>query len=434
MSIFTDYKIKDLALADYGREEVEIAHREMPGLMSLRNQYSKTKPLEGAKIAGSLHMTVETAVLIETLSTLGAQIRWSSCNIYSTQDHAASYIASLGIPVFAWKNETPEEYDWCIKQTFKPQNGWRPNILLDDGGDLTSMVIEDADVAKNIVGVSEETTTGVHRLYEMEKQGVLAFPAINVNDSVTKSKFDNVYGCKESVLDGIKRATSIMLAGKIVVIAGFGDVGKGCAEAFKGQGSRVIVTEIDPICALQAASEGYEVMSMNKACKIGDIFVTATGNIDIITFDHMLSMKDGAVLSNIGHFDSEIDIKSISHLKWKEIKPQVETVQFADGKKLVVLAKGRLMNLALAKGHPSFVMSMSFTNQVLAQIDLWTNHKQQLNKYQNKVYTMPKYLDEMVARLHLKKLNIELDTLTQKQASYIGVPQQGPFKRDSYRY
>ena len=428
--MFNDFKIKDISLSSFGKSEVQIAENEMCGLIALREKYKNTKPLLGAKIAGSLHMTIETAVLIETLHLLGAEIRWSSCNIYSTQDHAASYIASLNIPVFAWKNETQEEYNWCIEQTYKPANGWRPNLLLDDGGDLTQMVLEDKTISKNIIGVSEETTTGVHRLYEIEKLGNLPFIAINVNDSVTKSKFDNIYGCKESILDGIKRATSVMLAGKVVVVAGFGDVGKGCASAFRGQGSRVIITEIDPICALQACSEGYEVMTMKKASTIGDIFVTATGNVDVINYEDMLRMKDGAILCNIGHFDSEIDIKSLSNLEWKEIKSGVDIVKFQDNKKLIILAKGRLVNLALAKGHPSFVMSMSFTNQVLAQIELWQNHK----NYSNKVYTLSKKLDEMVAILHIKKLGIELDVLTDKQAKYINVDKNGPFKRDNYRY
>ncbi len=429
---FNDYKVCDIALASFGKSEVRIAEHEMPGLMALRERYSATKPLKGAKIAGSLHMTLETAVLIETLAILGAEIRWSSCNIYSTQDHAAAYIASIGIPVFAWKNETEAEYNWCLKQTYKPDNGsWRPNMILDDGGDLTKMILEDAEIdKKTIYGVSEETTTGVKRLEALFKAGLLAFPAFNVNDSVTKSKFDNIFGCKESVLDGIKRATSIMLAGKVVVIAGFGDVGKGCAEAFRGQGSRVVITEIDPICALQAASLGFEVMKMDKACEIGDIFVTATGNTSVINYGHMCKMKDMAIVSNIGHFDSEIDVASLHHLTWQEVKPQVDMVSFSNGKRLIVLAKGRLMNLACAKGHPSFVMSMSFTNQVLAQIELYANR----GNYKNQVYTLPKKLDEEVARLHLAKLGVQIDTLTQKQADYIAVSIDGPFKPEAYRY
>ncbi len=429
---FNDYKIQDISLADFGRSEVKISEHEMPGLMTLRQRYSKTKPLKGARISGSLHMTIETAVLIETLHILGAEIRWSSCNIYSTQDNAAAYIASIGIPVFAWKNETDAQYEWCLKQTYKPDgSSWRPNMIIDDGGDLTKLIIDDADIDHStIFGVSEETTTGIKRLYKIFNEGLLKFPAINVNDSVTKSKFDNIFGCKESVLDGIKRATSVMLSGKVVAIVGFGDVGKGCAEAFRGQGSRVIVTEVDPICALQAASLGYEVVQMNDACEIGDIFVTATGNIDVINYGHMCKMKDMAIVSNIGHFDSEIDIASLRHLEWNEVKPQVDIVTFANGKRLIVLAKGRLMNLACAKGHPSFVMSMSFTNQVLAQIELYTNK----GKYKNQVYTLPKKLDEEVARLHLDKLGAKLDVLSKKQADYMSIDAEGPFKSDSYRY
>lgn len=426
-----DYKVADISLAEWGRKEISIAETEMPGLMALREEYGEEAPLKGARITGCLHMTIQTAVLIETLTALGATVRWSSCNIFSTQDHAAAAIAAAGTPVFAWKGETEEEYEWCIEQTLGSDDGWKPNMLLDDGGDLTKIVHENHPaLLKEIKGVSEETTTGVHRLYEMEKKGTLKMPAINVNDSVTKSKFDNLYGCRESLLDGIKRATDVMIAGKVAVVAGYGDVGKGCAAALRNQGARVLITEIDPICALQAAMEGYQVVTMDDACSIGDIFVTATGNIDIVTIDHMRKMKDRAILCNIGHFDSEIQIASLQNLKWTEIKPQVDEVTFPDGKRLIILAKGRLVNLGCANGHPSFVMSSSFTNQVLAQIELWKNNK----KYQNKVYILPKELDEKVAALHLKKIGAKLTKLNKKQAEYIGVDATGPFKPDHYRY
>ncbi|MBL0319424.1 MAG: adenosylhomocysteinase [Alphaproteobacteria bacterium] len=426
-----DYKVADISLAEWGRKEISIAEKEMPGLMALRAEYSQSKPLAGARITGCLHMTTETAVLIETLIHLGAEIRWSSCNIFSTQDQAAAAIAAAGIPVFAWKGETEEEYDWCIEQTIHGPNGWTPNMLLDDGGDLTQIVHQHyPDIAKQIKGVSEETTTGVLRLYDMAKQGKLCMPAINVNDSVTKSKFDNLYGCRESLPDGIKRATGIMLAGKKCVVAGYGDVGKGCAAALRGQGARVLITEIDPICALQAAMEGYEVLTMEDAAPIADIFVTATGNFGIITLEHMRAMKDQAIVCNIGHFDNEIDVASLQNLRWEEVKPQVDRIFFADGKSIILLAKGRLVNLGCAKGHPSFVMSTSFTNQVLAQLELWNHHHQ----YENKVYTLPKHLDEKVAWLHLEKLGVKLTTLSEEQASYIGVSPQGPFKPDHYRY
>ncbi len=426
-----DFKVADIKLADWGRKEINIAETEMPGLMALRKEYGKKKPLKGARIVGCLHMTIQTAVLIETLIALGASVRWSSCNIFSTQDQAAAAIAAVGIPVFAWKGETEEEYEWCIEQTLTGPNGWKPNMILDDGGDATKLLHEKyPDLLKDIKGVSEETTTGVHRLYEMMKAGTLKVPAINVNDSVTKSKFDNLYGCRESLVDGIKRATDVMMAGKIGVVAGFGDVGKGSAASMRSQGARVMVTEIDPICALQAAMEGYEVTTMEEAAAIGDIFVTATGNVDIITLDHMRQMKDRAIVCNIGHFDSEIQIGALENYKWEEVKPQVDEVVFPDGKRLIVLAKGRLVNLGCATGHPSFVMSASFSNQVLAQIELWTNH----GKYENKVYVLPKHLDEKVAALHLEKLGVKLTKLSNKQAEYLNVSQTGPFKPDHYRY
>lgn len=426
-----DYKVADLSLAEWGRKEIDIAETEMPGLIAIREEYRGSQPLKGARVTGCLHMTVQTAVLIETLTALGAEVRWSSCNIFSTQDHAAAAIAAKNIPVFAWKGETEEEYEWCIEQTLKGPNGWEPNMLLDDGGDLTRIVHEQfPHLLKNIKGVSEETTTGVHRLYEMQKAGALKMPAINVNDSVTKSKFDNLYGCRESLLDGIKRATDVMVAGKVAVVAGYGDVGKGCAAALRGQGARVMVTEVDPICALQAAMEGYQVTTMEDAALIGDIFVTATGNLDIITLDHMREMKDRAIICNIGHFDTEIQVEALKNYKWTEIKPQVDEVTFPDGKRLILLAKGRLVNLGCATGHPSFVMSNSFANQVLAQIELWKNHSQ----YQHQVYTLPKKLDEKVARLHLEKIGVKLTTLTNKQADYIGVDKEGPYKPDHYRY
>ncbi len=428
---FRDYRVADISLAEWGRKEIALAEREMPGLVAIREEYGDSRPLRGARIAGCLHMTVETAVLIRTLRHLGAEVRWASCNIYSTQDHAAAAMAAEGVPVFAWKGETEEEYWWCIEQTIFGPDGWRPNMLLDDGGDLTWLMHEKyPELLKDVRGVSEETTTGVHRLYEMERKGTLLIPAINVNDSVTKSKFDNLYGCRQSLLDGLMRATSAMIAGKVAVVCGYGDVGKGCAQALRGQGARVIVTEIDPICALQAAMDGYEVTTMEEAAPVGDIFVTATGNIDVITLDHMRMMKNGAILANIGHFDSEIQISALRNFRWHEIKPQVDEVEFPDGKRLVVLAKGRLVNLGCAKGHPSFVMSASFTNQVLAQIELWTNP----GKYERKVYMLPKKLDEKVARLHLDKLGVKLTRLTPEQAAYIGVDVDGPYKPDHYRY
>ncbi len=429
-----DYKVKDMSLAQWGRKEIQIAETEMPGLMALRREYEKQQPLKGARIAGCIHMTIQTAVLIETLIKLGAQVRWSSCNIFSTQDHAAAAIAAAGIPVFAWKGETLKEYNWCVGQTINWLDGKGPNMILDDGGDLTIMVHQKyTQFLKNIRGISEETTTGVHRLYEMMKKGTLKVPAINVNDSVTKSKFDNLYGCRESLVDGIKRATDTMIAGKICVVAGYGDVGKGCAQSFRGLGGRVVITEIDPICALQAAMEGYEVMTMKEAASIGDIFVTATGCVDVITSEHLDVMKSGAIVCNIGHFDAEINIAYMNDrkdIKKVEIKPQVDQYTFPNGKKIIVLAEGRLVNLGCGTGHPSFVMSNSFTNQVLAQIELWQNG----DKYENKVYVLPKHLDERVARLHLEKVGAKLDKLTRKQADYIGVKVEGPFKPDHYRY
>lgn len=426
-----DYKIADISLADWGRKEINIAETEMPGLMALREEYGESQPLKGARIAGCLHMTIQTAVLIETLTALGATVRWSSCNIYSTQDQAAAAMAAAGIPVFAWKGETEEEAEWCIHQTIKGPDGWEPNIVLDDGGDLTQILHDDyPEIMKACKGISEETTTGVLRLYEMAKEGRLLVPAINVNDSVTKSKFDNLYGCRESLVDGVKRATDVMIAGKIAVVAGFGDVGKGSAESLRSQGARVLVTEIDPICALQACMQGYEVVTMEDAAPIGDIFVTTTGNVDIITLDHMREMKDRAIVCNIGHFDSEIQIAALDNYKWEEVKPQVDEVVFPDGKRLIVLAKGRLVNLGCATGHPSFVMSASFANQVLAQIELWQNAE----KYGNDVYVLPKHLDEKVAELHLAKLGAKLTKLSQEQADYISVPVAGPFKPEHYRY
>ena len=431
MAQSTDYKVADIGLADWGLREILLAEKEMPGLMALRAEYGDSQPLKGARIAGSLHMTIETAVLIRTLKHLGASIRWSSCNIFSTQDQAAAAIAKEGVPVFAWKGETEEEYDWCLHQTVKGPNGWTPNMILDDGGDLTIVMHRDyPEIMADVRGISEETTTGVHRLYDMAKAGTLKVPAINVNDSVTKSKFDNLYGVRESLVDGIKRATGLMMAGKIAVVAGFGDVGKGSAESLRSQGARVVVTEVDPICALQAAMQGYQVVTMDDAAPIGDIFVTATGNIDVITIDHMRAMKDSAVVCNIGHFDSEIQIAALQNYKWEEVKPQVDEVEFPDGKRIVILAKGRLVNLGCAKGHPAFVMSASFTNQVLAQLELWQNHGQ----YENKVYTLPKHLDEKVAGLHLAKLGVKLTKLNDEQAKYIGVTAEGPFKPEHYRY
>lgn len=428
---FSDFKVKDLELAAWGRKEIEMAEKEMPGLMALREEFGAAKPLQGARIAGSLHMTIQTAVLIETLVELGAEVRWSSCNIFSTQDHAAAAIAQAGIPVFAWKGETSEEYDWCLQQTLTWADGGHLNMILDDGGDLTKLVHEEhPGLLKNIKGISEETTTGVHRLYDMMRKGTLAVPAFNVNDSVTKSKFDNLYGCRESLLDGIKRATDVMIAGKIAVVCGYGDVGKGCAHSLRGQGARVKITEIDPIIALQAAMEGFEVTTMDLAAPSGDIFVTATGCVDVITRAHMDAMKDQAIVCNIGHFDDEIDVAGIRGLPWVNVKPQVDEIVFPDGKKIILLAEGRLVNLGCATGHPSFVMSNSFTNQVMAQIELWTNS----SAYEKKVYMLPKILDEKVARLHLGKLGVKLTTLTGEQAEYLGVPVGGPYKPDFYRY
>ncbi len=467
-SNFTDYKVADLSLADWGRKEIAIAETEMPGLMALREEYGQTRPLQGARITGSLHMTIQTAVLIETLVALGAEVRWASCNIFSTQDQAAAAIAAQGIPVFAWKGETIEEYWWCTEQALTWPDGGAPNMILDDGGDATLLVhkgteyenagaVPDAAdddneewkaiidllkrtlsedpgkwtrIAESVKGVTEETTTGVHRLYQMQESGELMFPAMNVNDSVTKSKFDNLYGCRESLIDGIKRATDVMVAGKICVVLGYGDVGKGCAQAFRGMGATVWVTEIDPICALQAAMEGYRVVNMDDAAKQGDIFVTTTGNVSVINHDHMVSMKNEAIVCNIGHFDSEIDIASLEQYQWEEIKPQVDHVIFPDGKRIIILAKGRLVNLGCATGHPSFVMSASFTNQVMAQIEFFTN----ADKYENKVYVLPKILDEKVARLHLQKIGVDLTALSQEQADYINVPVDGPYKPDHYRY
>jgi adenosylhomocysteinase len=466
---FKDYKVADINLASWGRKEIEIAETEMPGLMALREEYAARKPLKGARISGSLHMTIQTAVLIETLVALGAEVRWASCNIYSTQDHAASAIAAGGVPVFAWKGETLEEYWWCTEQALTWPDGKGPNMILDDGGDATMLVHKGVEfekagkvpepaadaneewkvflgllrkslsaspkkwteIAQGIRGVTEETTTGVHRLYQMQEQGQLMFPAMNVNDSVTKSKFDNLYGCRESLIDGIKRATDVMIAGKICVVLGYGDVGKGCAQAFRGMGATVWVTEIDPICALQAAMEGYRVVTMDDAASQGDIFVTATGNVHVINHEHMKSMKNEAIVCNIGHFDSEIDIASLEkNYKWEEIKPQVDHVIFPDGKKIIVLAKGRLVNLGCATGHPSFVMSASFSNQTIAQMELFNNSK----NYERKVYVLPKKLDEKVARLHLKKIGAKLTPLSREQAEYINVPVEGPYKPDHYRY
>ena len=426
-----DYKVADVSLAGWGRKEIAIAETEMPGLMALREEHAGSAPLAGARVAGCLHMTIQTAVLIETLAALGAELRWSSCNIFSTQDHAAAAVAAAGIPVFAWKGMTEEEFWWAIDQTIVGRADWRPNMILDDGGDLTVAMHErHAPLLDDVRGLSEETTTGVHRLYEMARNGTLKVPAINVNDSVTKSKFDNLYGCRESLVDGIKRATDVMVAGKVAVVAGYGDVGKGSAASLRNQGARVMVTEIDPICALQAAMEGYEVVAMDDAAPVGDIFVTATGNIDVITIDHMRRMKDRAIVCNIGHFDSEIQIKALRNYRWENVKPQVDEVEFPDGKRLIVLAEGRLVNLGCATGHPSFVMSASFTNQVLAQIELWRNHAD----YDRQVYVLPKRLDEKVAALHLDKLGAKLTGLTKAQAEYLGLDRGGPFKPDYYRY
>jgi adenosylhomocysteinase len=426
-----DFKVKDISLASFGRKEISIAESEMPGLMALREEYSGKEPLKGAKILGCLHMTIQTAVLIETLVDLGAEVRWSSCNIFSTQDHAASAIAKAGIPVFAWKGETEEEYLWCIQQTIEGKKDWQANMLLDDGGDLTAIMHKDyKDQLKNIKGVSEETTTGIKALNKMEKDGTLLIPAINVNDSVTKSKFDNLYGCRESLVDGIRRATDVMMSGKVAIVAGFGDVGKGSAASLRQSGARVMVTEADPICALQAAMEGYEVVLMDEAINKADIVVTATGNKDIVTADHMRNMKDRAILCNIGHFDNEIQVDALKNYKWTEVKPEVDEIELVDGKRIILLAKGRLVNLGCATGHPSFVMSASFTNQVMAQIELWNNHK----NYENKVYVLPKNLDEKVAMLHLKKVGAKLTKLSKDQADYISVETDGPFKPDAYRY
>ena len=426
-----NYKVKDIKLADWGRKEISIAETEMPGLMSLRKEYKNKKPLNGARILGCLHMTIQTAVLIETLINLGAEVRWSSCNIFSTQDHAAAAIAKRGIPVFAWKGMTEEEFWWCIDQTIIGEKNWKPNLILDDGGDLTKVMHEKyKNILKSVKGLSEETTTGVRRLYDMEKKNKLLVPAINVNDSVTKSKFDNLYGCRESLVDGIRRATDVMLSGKVAVVCGYGDVGKGSAASLRNGGARVMITEIDPICALQASMEGYEVVKIEDVLTKGDIFCTATGNVDVITLEHMRKMKDRAIVCNIGHFDSEIQVDALKNYKWDEIKPQVDEVQFPDGKKLIILSKGRLVNLGNATGHPSFVMSASFTNQVLAQIELWTKSK----SYNKKVYVLPKELDEKVAELHLGKLGSKLTKLTKKQAKYIDVKANGPFKPNYYRY
>jgi adenosylhomocysteinase len=427
----TDYKVADLSLADWGRKEINIAETEMPGLMALRAEYGAQQPLKGARIAGCLHMTIQTAVLIETLTALGAEVRWSSCNIFSTQDHAAAAIAAAGIPVFAWKGETEQEAEWCIEQTILGPNGWRPNMILDDGGDLTNMMHDHfPDLMAEVKGLSEETTTGVLRLTERVAKGSLKVPAFNVNDSVTKSKFDNLYGCRESLVDGIKRATDVMVAGKIAVVCGYGDVGKGCAQSLRGLGATVLITEIDPICALQAAMEGYRVVTMDEAAAIANIFVTATGNVHVITHEHMKAMRDQAIICNIGHFDSEIDIASLRQYTWENIKPQVDHVIFPDGKRIIVLAEGRLVNLGCATGHPSFVMSNSFCNQVLAQIELWSN----ASAYENKVYVLPKKLDEKVARSHLAQIGVKLTQLSAEQAAYINVPVDGPYKPDHYRY
>ncbi|MAM34194.1 MAG: adenosylhomocysteinase [Micavibrio sp.] len=430
-TVENDYKVKDISLAEWGRKEIELAEIEMPGLMALREEYEGKSPLKGARISGCLHMTIQTAVLIETLQALGAEVRWSSCNVFSTQDHAAAAIAATGTPVFAWKGETEEEYIWCIEQTINGPDGWKPNMILDDGADLTQLMHEKyPQYFDDIKGISEETTTGVLRLYDLAKKGKLLAPAINVNDSVTKSKFDNKYGCRESLVDAVRRATDVMLAGKVAVVAGYGDVGKGSAESLRQAGARVLVTEVDPICALQAAMEGYEVVTMENAATRADIFVTATGNKDIITVDHMREMKDMAIVCNIGHFDNEIQVEPIRNMKWTNIKPQVDQIEFPDGKRIILLAEGRLVNLGCATGHPSFVMSASFTNQTLAQIELWNN----ADNYDNQVYVLPKHLDEKVAALHLDKVGAQLTELSKDQADYIGVETEGPFKSDTYRY
>lgn len=429
--ITMDAKVADMALASWGRKEISIAEKEMPGLMALRQKYKGKNPLKGARISGCLHMTVQTAVLIETLIDLGADVRWSSCNIFSTQDHAAAAIAAAGIPVFAWKGETEEEYWWCVEQTIRGPNGWEPNMVLDDGGDLTLLLHEKyPEILKNVKGISEETTTGVHRLYEMFKAGTLKVPAINVNDSVTKSKFDNLYGCRESLIDGIKRATDVMIAGKIAVVCGYGDVGKGCAQSLRSLGATVWVTEIDPICALQASMEGYRVVTMDDAASLANIFVTATGNFHVITEAHLLKMQDEAIVCNIGHFDSEIDVASMRKYTWENIKPQVDHIILPNGRRIILLAEGRLVNLGCATGHPSFVMSTSFTNQVLAQIELWQHN----DKYPVGVHILPKHLDEMVARLHIEKLGVKLTRLTEEQAKYLHLSVDGPYKPEQYRY
>ena len=426
-----DFKVKDLKLAEFGNKEISLAETEMPGLMAIRSEYQSSKPLKGARIIGCLHMTIQTAVLIETLVALGAEVRWSSCNIFSTQDHAAAAIAAKGIPVFAWKGETEEEYWWCIEQTINGKKDWKPNLILDDGGDLT-MLLHDKykDLLKNIKGVSEETTTGVKALNKLEKDNKLLIPAINVNDSVTKSKFDNLYGCRESLVDSIRRATDVMMSGKVAIVAGFGDVGKGSAASLRQSGARVLITETDPICALQAAMEGYQVVLMDEAISSADIVVTATGNKDIVNIEHMRKMKDRSILCNIGHFDNEIQVSALKNYKWNEVKPQVHEIEFPDKKRIILLAEGRLVNLGCATGHPSFVMSASFTNQVIAQIELWNSN----GKYENKVYVLPKHLDEKVAMLHLAKVGAKLTKLTKDQADYISVPEKGPFKPDTYRY
>ncbi len=426
-----DFKVKDISLAEFGRKEISLAETEMPGLMAIRKEYGNNKPLKGARILGCLHMTIQTAVLIETLTKLGAECRWSSCNIFSTQDHAAAAIAKVGVPVFAWKGETEKEYWWCVKQTIEGKKDWKPNMILDDGGDLTALMHKEyKDLLKNVKGVSEETTTGVLALKKMETNKQLLIPAINVNDSVTKSKFDNLYGCRESLVDGIKRATDVMMSGKVAIVAGYGDVGKGSAASLRQAGARVQITETDPICALQAAMEGYEVVVMDEAIKDADIVVTATGNKDIVTADHMRNMKDRAILCNIGHFDNEIQVEALKNYKWDEIKPQVHEIELPSKKRIILLAEGRLVNLGCATGHPSFVMSASFTNQVIAQIELWKNS----NKYEKKVYVLPKHLDEKVAMLHLEKVGAKLTKMSKEQADYISVKQSGPFKPDTYRY
>ena len=431
MTGVTDYKVADISLAEWGKKEIEMAEVEMPGLMAIREEYGDSKPLAGARIAGCLHMTIQTAVLIQTLEHLGATVRWSSCNIFSTQDHAAAGVAANGTPVFAWKGMDEDQFWWCIEQTIKGPDGWTPNMILDDGGDLTIMMHDKyPELLDDVKGLSEETTTGVLRLYEMERKGTLRVPAINVNDSVTKSKFDNLYGCRESLVDAIRRGTDVMMSGKVAMVCGFGDVGKGSAQSLRNAGCRVMVSEVDPICALQAAMEGFEVVTMDQAAAHADIFVTATGNVDIITVDHMREMKDRAIVCNIGHFDSEIQINALKNFKWTNIKPQVDEVEFPDQKKIIVLSEGRLVNLGNATGHPSFVMSASFSNQTIAQIELWQNHA----NYERKVYVLPKHLDEKVASLHLKKVGATLTQMSQQQADYIGVTPQGPFKAESYRY